>query len=82
MGLLDVYMYVLYVLTAAFVGWILYAAYTECTGAGPAAVVPDDEKEFRMSELGSPSTPTARASDIMENAKASDTPPFSPTFKD
>ena len=81
MGLLDVYMSILYVLTAAFVGWILYAAYTECTGAGPAAVVPDDEKEFRMSELGSPS-PTSREFDIMENAKASDTPPFSPTFKD
>ena len=81
MGLLDVYMYILYVLTAAFVGWILYAAYTECTGAGPAAAVPDDEKEFRMSELGSPS-PTSREFDIMENAEASDTPAFSPIFKD
>ena len=72
MGLLDVYIYILYVLTAAFVGWILYATYTECTGAGPAAAVPDDEKEFRMSELGSLSTPTSRALDIMDNTEASD----------
>ena len=78
MDLLDVYMYILYVLTAAFVGWILYAAYTECTGAGPAAaVLPDDEKEFRMSELGSPRD----LGDIMDNAEASDSPIFSPTFR-
>ena len=81
MSLLDVYMYILYLLTAAFIGWILYAAYTECTGAGPAGAG-DYGKEFRMSEMGSPSTPTSTGLDVMEDPEASDTPAFSPTFKD
>ena len=46
--MLDVYMYILYVLTVAFVGWILYTAYTECTGARPAAA--GDYEQERQSE--------------------------------